>query len=90
MVHNKLSLAEHVGAGRIGPTSSFTQYFYCTSEQNFWCLNSESSGNIIESFKVTSMPQLKELNLLKSVVIQTYNLHFYVYKNIESRLLFVI
>lgn len=35
MVHNKLSLAEHVGAGRIGPTSSFTQYFYCISEGSY-------------------------------------------------------
>lgn len=65
MVLNKLSLAGHLGAERIGPTSTFTQYFYCTSEQIFWRLSSESSGNTIASCKVISIPQLKELNLLK-------------------------
>lgn len=58
MVLNKLSycllLSGHVGTARIGPTSSFTWYFYCTSEKICQCLN-EKSNNIIANWEVNSI-----------------------------------
>lgn len=82
-------LAGHLRTGRIAPISSFTLYFYCTSEQICLCLNSEKSNNIIASWKIISIAQLKELEILKLVVIQKYSLHVYLHNNTESRLLFI-
>lgn len=48
-------LAGHLGTARMGPTSSFTWYFYCTSEQICECLNNEKSNNIIANWKVISI-----------------------------------
>lgn len=47
-------LSGHLGTARIGPTSSFTWYFYCTAEKICQCLN-EKSNNIIANWEVNSI-----------------------------------
>lgn len=45
----------YLGTARVGPTSSFTWYFYCTCEHICQCLDSEHSNNVIASWKVISI-----------------------------------